>query len=100
MLVIGIIAGSFITSILSREFHIVLPKGKQIIKAVIGSAFMGFGALIAQGCLMGNGLVGTAQLSLKAFTSLIFITLGIWVASYIFLVRGQELRNNKKTDIS
>lgn len=48
---------------------------------------MGLGAVWASGCLVGNGLVGTAQFSVKSWYALLFIAIGIWIASYIFLVR-------------
>ncbi|WP_456079853.1 YeeE/YedE family protein [Mogibacterium sp.] len=84
-LVFGILLGSFLTSVLSKEFHVVIPSMGQIVKTIIGSAMMAFGALVAGGCLVGNGLVKTAQFSAKAWVSLIFIALGIWIASYILL---------------
>ena len=45
---------------------------------------MAFGALVAGGCIVGNGLVKTAQFSIKAWIALIFIAMGIWLAAYIF----------------
>lgn len=84
-LVLGVVLGSFIVSIVSGEFHVVLPNKRQIIKTIIGTSMMTFGALVAGGCLVGNGLVKTSQFSVKAWIALIFIALGIWLASFIFL---------------
>lgn len=84
MLVLGIVVGSLLTSLEDREFHVILPDKRQIIKTVIGSSMMAFGALVAGGCIVGNGLVKTAQFSIKAWIALIFIAMGIWLAAYIF----------------
>lgn len=53
---------------------------------------MGIGTSWAQGCLIGNGFVGTSQFSLKAWFSLLFIVLGIFVGAYLFLGK----KKNKK----
>lgn len=87
MFVLGIVIGSFITTFTSREFAIVKPNRDTVIKTLIGSALMGIGAVWGQGCLVGNGLVGTAQFSVKSWYSLMFIIIGIWISSYIFLAR-------------
>lgn len=87
MFVLGIVLGSFITAFLSEEFTIVKVNLKNFIKSIIGSFMMGVGAMWASGCIIGNGIVGTAQLSLKAWYALAFLALGIWIASYIFHVR-------------
>lgn len=90
MFIPGIIIGSFITTIISKEFTIVKPNKKALLHTLIGSALMGVGAIWGQGCLVGNGLVGTAQFSVKSWYSLMFIIIGIWSSSYIFLVRDLQ----------
>lgn len=81
----GIVIGSFLTTLISREFKIVMPNKSVILKTFIGGILMGFGATWGQGCLIGNGLVATAQFSNRGWIGLIFISIGIWVASEIFL---------------
>lgn len=80
MLVLGIVVGSFLTAIARHEFRIMKPRKSALIKAVIGSALMGVGSMWGLGCLLGNGIVGTAQLSLKSWYALIFLAAGIWTA--------------------
>lgn len=87
MLVLGIVAGSFIASILTKEFSFLGTNLSSIITAIIGSMLMGIGSIWAQGCLLGNGLVGTAQFSLRSWIGLVFIALGIWTSAYIFIKR-------------
>lgn len=80
MFVLGIIAGSFITAAGRKELRVMLPRKKALWKGLIGSALMGVGSMWGLGCILGNGLVGTAQLSLKSWYALVFLTLGIWAA--------------------
>lgn len=84
MLVLGIVIGSFITAVLGGEFKIIKPHRSEILRGIIGAALMGFGAMWGLGCLLGNGLVGTAQLSLKSWYALVFLTAGIWTSTRIF----------------
>ena len=86
-LVAGTILGSFITTLISGEFALVGTNAVTIVKTMIGSILMGVGAVWAQGCLIGNGLVGTAQLSVRAWTGLLCITFGIWIATHVILMR-------------
>lgn len=86
-LVAGTILGSFITTLISGEFALVGTNAVTIVKTMIGSILMGVGAVWAQGCLIGNGLVGTAQLSVRAWTGLLCITFGIWTATHVILMR-------------
>lgn len=85
MFVLGIFLGSLSTTISSGEFSIVKINKKTLLKTIIGSMLMGFGAVLGQGCLLGNGLVATAQLSVKGWFALVFLALGIWTSSRLFL---------------
>lgn len=85
MFVLGIVIGSFITTVISKEFKIVMPNKTVLLKTITGGLLMGFGATWGQGCLIGNGLIATAQFSNRGWVGLIFISLGIFVASEIFL---------------
>ncbi|MGP1432001.1 YeeE/YedE family protein [Treponema sp.] len=87
MLVVGIILGSFITAFISGEFTLVGTNAITVVKTMVGSIMMGIGAVWAQGCLIGNGLTGTAQLSVRAWTGLLFISLGIWTGTQLLLMR-------------
>lgn len=83
MLVLGIMAGSFLTAKLSGEFTpIRAPKG-TLPRALAGGALMGIGSMWGLGCLLSNGLVGAAQLSLKSWYAAFFLAAGIWCAAAI-----------------
>ena len=86
--VLGIIAGSLIAALKRGEFTLVMPTKKTAVKAVAGGALMGVGAMWGQGCLLANGLVATSQFLMKGWYALIFLTLGIWLAARLFIVRA------------
>src|SRR6056297_361280 len=87
MLVLGIVIGSFISSILSGQFQIqFLPEfwiaefGQtpllRLIVAIIGGFFMGFGSRWAGGCTSGHGISGTLQLAISSWIAVIFFFIG------------------------
>lgn len=86
-LVLGIFLGSFIAAKGSNEFRFRMPDAKTGITSFIGGNLMGFGASLAGGCSIGNGLVMTAMMTWQGWVSLLFIILGTWTASYFVFVR-------------
>ena len=87
------IMGAFITAWLGGEFTIVKPRLQSIVLTVIGSVLMGIGAVWASGCFIGNVMVGTAQFSMKAWYSTIFIVSGVWLATFIMIKMRTFTRN-------
>ena len=71
LLVLGIFVGSYITARGSREFKWCLPDKTTIRNSAIGGIFMGFGASVAGGCSIGNGLVETAVMSWQGWIGLV-----------------------------
>ena len=86
-MVLGIVIGSFLASFITKEFSFLGTNAKSVGNTILGSILMGVGAIFASGCLIGNGLVGTAQLSIKAWIAFLFIVIGIWTSAYIFIAR-------------
>ena len=86
-LVLGIFLGSFLAAKGSREFRFRMPDAKTGITSFIGGNLMGFGASLAGGCSIGNGLVMTAMMTWQGWVSLLFIMVGTWTASYFVFVR-------------
>ena len=86
-MVLGIVVGSFFASFITKEFSFLGTDAKSVGNTILGSVLMGLGTIFASGCLIGNGLVGTAQLSVKAWVGLLFIVIGIWTSAYIFIAR-------------
>lgn len=86
-LVLGIFLGSYLAAKGSREFRFRMPDAKTGITSFLGGNLMGFGASLAGGCSIGNGLVMTAMMTWQGWISLTFIILGTWTASYFVFVR-------------
>ena len=70
LLVLGIFVGSYIAARGSKEFKWRLPDKKTIRNSAFGGILMGFGASVAGGCSIGNGLVETATMSWQGWIGL------------------------------
>lgn len=100
MIIPGIVIGAFISSMLSGQFHFILVPTTwsatfgntpvlRVIIAILGGAFLGFGARWAGGCTSGHGISGSIQLSLASMiTAACFFAGGIATAMFLFYVIG------------
>jgi len=96
MLVLGIVIGSFISSMLSGSFKFAfIPSLWQdavgnnflirLSVAFIGGTIMGFGARWAGGCTSGHGISGTMQLAVSSWIAIIsFFAEGTLTALFLF----------------
>ncbi len=89
-LVLGIFVGSFIAAKASREFRVRAADAQTTVRSGLGGVLMGFGASIAGGCSIGNGLVMTAMMTWQGWIGLVFMILGVWTASWLVYVRPQR----------
>jgi uncharacterized membrane protein YedE/YeeE len=89
-LVLGIALGSFIAAKGSGEFRLRVPAAKTVFLNLIGGVIMGFGAGIAGGCTIGNGLVNTSLFSWQGWVATPSIILGTWLATYWMMVRPKR----------
>ncbi|MCS5431651.1 YeeE/YedE family protein, partial [Staphylococcus aureus] len=96
-LVLGIFAGSYIAAKGAREFKWRLPDKKTIRNSVIGGVCMGFGASVAGGCSIGNGLVETATMSWKGWIALASMILGAWFMSYFIFIKPMKKAQKSTT---
>lgn len=99
MLVVGIVIGSFISSLLSGTFHLQIVPDTfatafgsnpflRIGVALAGGICMGLGARWAWGCTSGHGISGLSQLSLASLAAAIcFFIGGIGSAMILYLFR-------------
>jgi len=77
MSLFGVIAGSFIWSVLSRSFRFEwFVDAKDFFMHFIGAVLMGFGGVLAVGCTIGQGITGTSTLALGSFIALAGIIFG------------------------
>lgn len=99
LLALGIFVGSYIAARGSKEFKWRLPDKKTIRNSAFGGILMGFGASVAGGCSIGNGLVETATMSWQGWIGLGSMIIGVWFMSYFIFVkpmkRLQQTTNNK-----
>lgn len=89
-LVLGIFLGSFIAAKASREFRLRAADARTSVRSFGGGILMGFGASIAGGCSIGNGLVMTAMMTWQGWVGLAFMILGVWTASWFLFIRPQR----------
>jgi uncharacterized membrane protein YedE/YeeE len=80
--VLGMIAGSAISAIISKRFRWESFRGvEDTANHLVGAALMGFGGVTAMGCTIGQGLSGISTLALNAFIALP----GFFLGSYLGL---------------
>ncbi|WP_305775338.1 YeeE/YedE family protein [Psychrobacillus sp. OK028] len=96
-LVLGILVGSFVAAKASSEFRFRMPDVKTGLTSFTGGNLMGFGASLAGGCSIGNGLVMTALMTWQGWIALIFMILGTWTAVYFVFIRGRKEKNSNST---
>lgn len=73
----GVITGSFLTSLLRRQFHIEsFTDAGDMANHLIGAALMGSGGVLALGCTIGQGITGMSTLSLGSVIAVISIVIG------------------------
>ncbi|BBP00495.1 YeeE/YedE family protein [Sulfuriferula nivalis] len=77
MALAGVIAGSLLWSLLSRNFRIEwFASFADFRNHVFGAVLMGFGGVLAMGCTIGQGITGMSTLALGSFLALISIVFG------------------------
>lgn len=83
-LIVGIIAGSFLTSVFLREFKIYgLPPKKQAFSAFLGGMLLGYGARIAGGCNLKFVVGALPLLSIQGIVFAAAMTIGAYFGSKI-----------------
>lgn len=78
--VAGIITGSAISAILSKNFRWEsFRNAEDTANHLLGGALMGFGGITAMGCTVGQGLTGISTLALTSFIALPGFILGAYL---------------------
>ena len=92
---IGIMIGSFIAGMVSKDLKIEVLKGPNISNkgrlwyALIGGVLVGYAVRLARGCTSGQALVGGAELSVGSWAFMFSIFAGGFAVAYF--VRRQWL---------
>ena len=78
---LGTVLGSAALALLRREFRIESFRGTtDLVNHLVGGALMGFGAVTAMGCSIGQGLSGLSLQSAGAVVMVTGMTAGTWLA--------------------
>jgi len=83
--VFGVLAGSFVAALISGTFNVVAPPLQQFRYNLSGGLLMGFGAVLALGCNIGQGLSGISTMALGSIVTMIFIALGAMSGAKLML---------------
>ena len=77
MALLGVIAGSFLWSLVTRSFRIEwFASARDFVTHLIGAILMGFGGVLAMGCTIGQGITGVSTLAVGSFIALVAIVFG------------------------
>jgi uncharacterized membrane protein YedE/YeeE len=88
--IIAVPFGAYISAKILKEFKWKIPPVDEMLSVCIGSIMMGFGATVAGGCNIGQGLTGTATLSIGSIVAIIFIILGNWTMVYLKFIKPMQ----------
>ena len=73
----GVVAGSFLYSILTKNFRVEwFANFKDFVFHIIGGVLMGIGGVLAMGCTIGQGVTGVSTLAMGSFLTFFAIVLG------------------------
>lgn len=85
---LGVIAGSFFWSIISKSFRIEwFASIGDFVNHFIGAVLMGFGGTLAMGCTIGQGVTGVSTLAIGSFLALFAIIFGCAITMKIQLYK-------------
>src|SRR6478752_3638159 len=75
--VFGVLAGSLVTALATRRFHLEgYQSPRHMLRSGGGAALMGAGGVMALGCSIGQGLTGISTLALPSFIAVAGIMVG------------------------
>lgn len=75
----GVLAGSLVTSVLTRRFKLEgFASPRHMLRSIAGAALMGGGGALAYGCSIGQGLTGLSTLALPSLIAATGIVAGAW----------------------
>lgn len=90
LLVLGLLAGSFLAAKATGEFRVRVPDAQTTVRAAAGGVLMGVGASLAGGCTVGNGMVQTGLFTVQGWVALVFIALGVGLGAKLWLAPERD----------
>ncbi|MBI4848657.1 MAG: YeeE/YedE family protein [Nitrospirae bacterium] len=88
--IIGVPLGAFLSAKILKEFKWKVPPVDELLTVLGGSMMMGFGAMVAGGCNIGQGITGSSTLSIGSIVATISIILGNWTMVYFKFIKPME----------
>jgi hypothetical protein len=77
VVIAGVLVGSFLTSLLTRSFHMEgYSSTDEMLRSLGGATMMGIGGVMAFGCSIGQGLTGLSTLALPSAIAVSGIIIG------------------------
>lgn len=88
-LVPGVVVGALVSSLIAREFAWQAFDSVPVMRrSMIGAVLMGFGAMLAGGCAIGNGVTGTSVFAATAWLALCCMWIGAMATDFLLDQRG------------
>ncbi len=89
--IIGVPLGSYLSAKVLKEFIWKTPRDAKELLTVLGGSFMmGFGAVCAGGCNVGQALTGASTLSVGSLAATVAIILGNWTMVYFKFIKPMQ----------
>ena len=86
--VLGTLLGAFLASLKAKDFHWdSFDDPREMKRQFAGACLMGFGAVVAGGCTIGQGVTGISSLSISSFIAFCAIVIGAGIGIK-FLIDG------------
>ncbi len=85
--IIGVPLGSYFSAKASKKFAWRVPRARQLVTIMIGGIIMGFGAVLAGGCNVGQALTGFATLSVGSIVATVAIIAGNLTMVYFNFIK-------------
>ena len=88
-LVPGVVLGAFLSALLAGQFRFQgFEDEANMRRAILGAVLMGFGAMLAGGCAIGNGVTGGSIFVATAWLALLAMWLGAIATDFLVDQRG------------
>jgi hypothetical protein len=85
--IIGVPLGSYVSAKALKKFKWRVPSARQLVTIMVGGTMMGFGAVLAGGCNVGQALTGFATLSMGSIVATVAIIAGNWTMVYFKFIK-------------
>lgn len=89
--IIGVPLGSYVSAKALKKFAWRVPRARQLVTVMTGSVMMGFGAVLAGGCNIGQALTGFSTLSVGSVVATIAIIAGNWTMVYFRFIKPAQV---------